>query len=57
VLESWFAFHLDWRFLRRFGINAVLARFVFSIAVPWVVAVSQIYGLFAKQQQTNRQNG
>jgi glycosyltransferase involved in cell wall biosynthesis len=56
VLESWFAFHLDWRFLRRFGINAVLARFVFSIAVPWVVAVNQIYGCFTTRKQTNWQN-
>ncbi len=56
VLESWFAFHRDWEYLRRFGAKAVLARYVFSVAVPWVVAVNQIYGLFTTQKQTNRQN-
>lgn len=57
VLESWFAFHRDWKFLRRFGAKAVLARFVFSVAVPWVVAANHIYGLFSTRQQTNKQNG
>jgi glycosyltransferase involved in cell wall biosynthesis len=56
ALESWFAFHRDWRFLRPFGLKAVLARFAFSVAVPWVVAVNHIYGLFTTQKQTNRQN-
>jgi glycosyltransferase involved in cell wall biosynthesis len=56
ALESWFAFHRDLRFLRRFGARAVLARYVFSVAVPWVVAANQIYGLFTTQRQTNRQN-
>jgi glycosyltransferase involved in cell wall biosynthesis len=56
ALESWFAFQKDWRFLRRFGVKAVLGRFVFSVAVPWVVAANHVYGFFTKQQQTNRQN-
>jgi glycosyltransferase involved in cell wall biosynthesis len=56
ALESWFAFHRDWRQLGRFGIKAVLARFAFSVAVPWVVAVNQIRGRFTKQPLTNRQN-
>lgn len=56
VLESWYAYKQDWRFLYRFGVKAVLARFVFSVAVPWVVAVNQIYGLFTKERQTNKQN-
>jgi glycosyltransferase involved in cell wall biosynthesis len=56
ALESWFAFQKDWTFLRRFGAKAVLARFAFSVAVPWVVAVNQIYGLFSAKPQTNRQN-
>jgi hypothetical protein len=56
VLESWFAFHKDWRFLRPFGMKAVLARFVFSVAVPWVVAANHLYGLFSTKPQTNRQN-
>ncbi|MFP5210422.1 MAG: glycosyltransferase [Acidobacteriota bacterium] len=56
ALEAWFAFHRDWRFLRRFGVSAVMARFAFSIAVPWVVAVNQIRGLFRTKALTNRQN-
>jgi glycosyltransferase involved in cell wall biosynthesis len=56
VLELWFAFHRDGRQLVRFGVKAVLARFVFSVAVPWVVAVNQIRGCFTKQPLTNRQN-
>ncbi len=56
VLESWFAFHRDWPQLGRFGVRAVLARFAFSVAVPWVVAANQIRGRFTKQPLTNRQN-
>jgi hypothetical protein len=56
ALEAWFAFHSDWRQLVRFGVRAVLARFAFSVAVPWVVAVNQIRGRFTKQPLSNRQN-
>ena len=56
VLECWFAFKRDWRFLPRFGLNAVLARFAFSIAVPWIVAANQIRGRFSSQRLTNKQN-
>jgi len=56
VLESWFAFQKDWRYLGRFGARAVLARFAFSVAVPWVVAVNQIRGLISSKPLTNRQN-
>jgi glycosyltransferase involved in cell wall biosynthesis len=56
VLESWFAFHRDGRQLVRFGVKAVLARFAFSVAVPWVVAVNQLRGRFTKEPLTNRQN-
>jgi hypothetical protein len=56
VLESWFAFHRDGRQLVRFGVGAVLARFAFSVAVPWVVAVNQTRGKFSKEPLTNRQN-
>jgi glycosyltransferase involved in cell wall biosynthesis len=56
ALESWYAFHRDWRHLGRFGARAVLARFAFSVAVPWVVAVNQIWGRFSKKPLTNRQN-
>jgi glycosyltransferase involved in cell wall biosynthesis len=56
AFEVWQAFHRDFRFLIRFGVRAVAARFVFSLAVPWVVAVNQIRGRFRKKPQTNRQN-
>jgi len=56
ALESWFAFHRDWPQLVRFGVKAVLARFAFSVAVPWVVAVNQMRGRFTKQPLSNRQN-
>jgi glycosyltransferase involved in cell wall biosynthesis len=56
ALESWFAFQKDWRYLFAFGAKAILARFAFSVSVPWVVAVNQIYGLFSTKPQTNRQN-
>jgi glycosyltransferase involved in cell wall biosynthesis len=56
ALECWYAFHRDWRFLPRFGVKAVLARFVFSVAVPWMVAVNQLRGRFSAKPLTNRQN-
>lgn len=56
ALELWFAFQKDWRHIGRFGLSAVLARFAFSVAVPWVVAVNQIRGLVTKKALTNRQN-
>jgi len=57
ALESWYAYHRDWKFLLRFGPKAVMARFVFSVAVPWVVAANHVYGLFSSKPQTNKQNG
>ncbi|MGA7341530.1 MAG: glycosyltransferase [Terracidiphilus sp.] len=56
ALEAWFAFHRDWRFLYRYGARAVLARFAFSMAVPWVVAFNQLRGRFSAKALTNRQN-
>jgi glycosyltransferase involved in cell wall biosynthesis len=56
LLECWFAFHPDWRFLPRFGPRALLARFVFSVAIPWVVAFNHLRGLFSAKPLTNRQN-
>jgi glycosyltransferase involved in cell wall biosynthesis len=56
AFELWQAFHRDFRFLIRFGFVAIAARFVFSLTVPWVVAVNQVRGRFRKKPQTNRQN-
>lgn len=56
MLECWFAFKYDWRFLRRFGLRAMAARLAFSIHVPWNVAIFQTYGNFSSKPQTNWQN-
>lgn len=56
AVECWFAYKRDWRFLPRFGLRAVLARFLFSIAVPWIVAVNQIRGRLSSERLTNKQN-
>ena len=56
AFELWQAFHRDFRYLVRFGPLAIAARFVFSLPVPWVVAMNQIRGRFRKKPQSNRQN-
>jgi hypothetical protein len=56
ALESWFAFHLDWRTIRRSGLRTLLARFVFSVLVPWIVATNQIRGAITGRIPANRQN-
>ncbi len=49
ALEMLFAFKKDGSHLVRFGGMAVLARLVFSVAVPWVVAVNQMHGLLSSK--------
>lgn len=56
AFEVWVAFRFDWKHLLRFGARAVAARFVFSLAVPWIVAINHIRGLFSNQPLTNPQN-
>jgi hypothetical protein len=56
ILESWFAFQADGRTLARMGPRALLARFLFSVSVPWIVAVNQIRGRLTKNFLPNRQN-
>lgn len=56
AVECWYAFHRDGRELLRFGARAVLARFAFSVAVPWIVAVNQLRGRFSSKPLTNPQN-
>ena len=56
LLETWYAFHRDFHYLPRFGFKAVLARFAFSVVVPWLVAVNQIRGRFSAKPLTNWQN-
>jgi len=55
-LEVWVALRLDWKDLRRHGLRAIAARFVFSLALPWVVTANHIRGLFSSEQLLNRQN-
>jgi glycosyltransferase involved in cell wall biosynthesis len=56
ALEAWFAFHPDWRELASKGPRALLARFLFSLLVPWIVAANQIRGRLTKRNPPNRQN-
>jgi glycosyltransferase involved in cell wall biosynthesis len=57
VLEGWFAFHPDWRSIARIGgARALLARYLFSVFVPWIVAWNQIRGSVTRKFPPNRQN-
>jgi glycosyltransferase involved in cell wall biosynthesis len=56
LLQIWFAFHDDWRFIRRTGPRVLLARFLFSILVPWIVAMYNIRGRLTRRYVPNRQN-
>jgi glycosyltransferase involved in cell wall biosynthesis len=57
ALEAWFAFHPDWRSIARLGGGrALLARYLFSVLVPWVVAWNQIRGSVTRKFPPNRQN-
>jgi glycosyltransferase involved in cell wall biosynthesis len=56
LLELWYAYHRDLRDLSKFGPRALLARFAFSIAIPWVVAANHVRGLVSAKPLSNRQN-
>jgi glycosyltransferase involved in cell wall biosynthesis len=56
ALELYFAFRLDWLFPWTWKPHVLLARIVFSIAVPWIVAINQIRGSLTKKNPTNAQN-
>ena len=56
ALECWFAFRHDLAFLLRRGPQAVGARLLFSILVPWIVALNQIRGKLTGTMKANRQN-
>ena len=56
ALAVWFAFSPDWRFIRRTGPRVLLARFSFSVFVPWIVAIYHIRGRLTKRNLPNRQN-
>jgi glycosyltransferase involved in cell wall biosynthesis len=56
AIQCWLAYQADWRFIFRFGPRVILARFVFSVLVPWVVSINHIHGIFNKKNPNNRQN-
>jgi glycosyltransferase involved in cell wall biosynthesis len=56
AIELWFAFQADGRLLARFGPRAVLARFLFSVLVPWIVVSNHIRGRLTGKFPPNRQN-
>jgi glycosyltransferase involved in cell wall biosynthesis len=57
VLETYFAFRLDWRsFPGKSSFRLLGARLLFSLAVPWVVTWNQINGMLTKTNKPNRQN-
>ena len=56
MFQFWFAFHADWRFIYRKGPRVLLARFVFSIFVPWIIAIYHIRGRRTRRNMPNRQN-
>ena len=56
LLQFWFAFHADWRFIYRKEPRTLLARFTFSVFVPWIVAVYHIRGRQTRRNLPNRQN-
>ena len=62
LLETYFAFRLDAREftrlpeLRKRLATILLARWLFSLLVPWIVASHQMLGMLRKQYRTNRQN-
>ena len=56
ALEVYFAFRLDWRWIRKESVGVWGARLVFSLVVPWVVTWNQIVGGVTKTHEPNRQN-
>jgi glycosyltransferase involved in cell wall biosynthesis len=51
-----FAFAPDWRFMRSQKPQALAARLVFSLTVPWIVAINQVRGTVTKRGLVNPQN-
>jgi len=57
VLETYFAFRLDWRsFPGKTSVRLLSARLFFSLIVPWLVTRNYIMGALTKTNQPNRQN-
>jgi glycosyltransferase involved in cell wall biosynthesis len=56
ALELWFAYQADGRTLARYGPRVLATRFLFSVFVPWIVAVNRIRGSLTGKNLLNRQN-
>jgi glycosyltransferase involved in cell wall biosynthesis len=56
LLEIYFAYHLDWRDLRGSSLRTLGGRMLYSLIVPWMVALGQIKGRITKTNEPNRQN-
>lgn len=55
VLELYFAYRLDWPDLPKRP-AVLVARLIFSLAVPWIVTHNQLLGTIRHQARPNRQN-
>jgi glycosyltransferase involved in cell wall biosynthesis len=56
ALETYWAFRLDWREIRKAAPHVLAARLLFSLLVPWIVTWNQIAGSITKSNLPNRQN-
>lgn len=56
LLQCWLAYGPDGRFVLKAGPGAILARFLFSVIVPWVVSINHVRGILNKKNPNNRQN-
>lgn len=56
VAVLYFAFAPDWLFLRTANPRILVARLIFSLAVPWIIAINQIRGGLTKKNLVNPQN-
>lgn len=56
LMQGWLAFKPDGRFLLRFGVKTLAARFVFALLVPWIITAGHLRGLRNKRPPANRQN-
>lgn len=57
AMQCWLSFRPDWRFICRTGPRTMLARFLFSVLVPWIIAFNHLRGAITNPSPTNKQNG
>ena len=56
ALELYFAFHFELGPVRGRTIRVAAARLIYSVCVPWIVALNQLKGAMTKASVPNRQN-